>query len=171
MGDGIALEGMRLVKDWLPEAVANGANLEARSHMLIASSMGATAFQKGLGAMHSLSHPCSSVLQTHHGLTNAVVMPYVLVFNRAAIADKMAALARYLDLPKANFDGVMDWVMGLRATIGIPNTLHDIGVGEEHATRFARMAVEDPTAPTNPVPLTVENLEGLYRSAIAGTGL
>ncbi len=171
MGDGIALEGMRLVKEWLPAAVSDGNNLEARAHMLIASSMGATAFQKGLGAMHSLSHPCSSVLHTHHGLTNAVVMPYVLVFNRAAIEDKMAALARFLDLPKPSFDGVLDWVMSLREDIGIPNTLKDIGVGEEHAERFAAMAVEDPTAPTNPVPLTTDNLQSLYLSAINGTGL
>src|SRR5690606_12797909 len=107
MADGIALEGARLIKEWLPLAVRDGKNLEARSHMMTAAMMGATAFQKGLGAMHSLSHPCSSNLNTHHGLTNAVVMPYVLAWNRRAIEDKMTRLAAYLGLPKATFEGVL----------------------------------------------------------------
>jgi alcohol dehydrogenase class IV len=98
MADGIAVEGIRLIKEWLPVAVRDGSNLEARSHMLVASAMGATAFQKGLGAMHSLSHPCSANLNTHHGLTNAVVMPYVLEWNRAEIEPKMARLAAWLGL-------------------------------------------------------------------------
>ena len=102
LADGIALEGMRLIKEWLPVAVADGSNIEARSHMLVASAMGATAFQKGLGAMHSLSHPCSANLNTHHGLTNAVVMPYVLAWNRSAIEEKMTRLAAYLG-PAAAF--------------------------------------------------------------------
>jgi alcohol dehydrogenase class IV len=96
MAEGIALEGMRLIKDWLPTAVRDGKNLEARAHMMVASTMGATAFQKGLGAMHSLSHPCSANLNTHHGLTNAVVMPYVLAWNRPALEDKMVRLAAFL---------------------------------------------------------------------------
>ena len=101
LGEGIALEGMRLVKEWLPVAVRDGRNIEARAFMLAASSMGAVAFQKGLGAMHSMSHPCSSLRGTHHGLTNAVVMPYVLAYNAPVIGERLAALARYLDLPKA----------------------------------------------------------------------
>ena len=120
LADGIAVEGMRLIKDWLPAACRDGANLEARAQMLIASTMGATAFQKGLGAMHSLSHPCSANLDTHHGLTNGVVMPYVLVFNRRAIKDKMKRLAAYLGLRRPSFGAVLDWVVDLRATIGIP---------------------------------------------------
>ncbi len=171
MADGIALEGMRLVHCWLPAAVKNGGDLEARANMLVASTMGATAFQKGLGAMHSLSHPCSSVLHTHHGLTNAVVMPYVLAFNRPAIADKMTALARYLDLPDPSFDAVMKWVLDLRAEIGIPHTLAEIGVSEEYAERFSHMAEQDPTAPTNPVPVKAADLETLYRNAIRGIGI
>ena len=107
------MEGMRLVKEWLPAAVENGRNVEARSHMLIASSMGATAFQKGLGAMHSLSHPCGANLNTHHGLTNAVVMPYVLMWNRPAIEEKMRRLAAYLGLPGVRFRCRVE--MGARA--------------------------------------------------------
>ena len=114
MAEGIALEGMRLIREWLPVAVRDGGDIEARSHMMVASSMGATAFQKGLGAMHSLSHPCSANLNTHHGLTNAVVMPYVLAWNRAALEDKMARLAAFLGLRKHSFDGVLEWILELR---------------------------------------------------------
>jgi alcohol dehydrogenase class IV len=136
--------------------------------MLIASTMGATAFQKGLGAMHSLSHPCGAVLNTHHGLTNAVVMPYVLLFNRTAIEDKMTALARYLNLPNPSFQAVLDWVLRLREQIGIPHTLQDIGVSEEYAAQLAPMAENDPSSGTNPLPLTADNLEKLYLRAIRG---
>ena len=120
MAQGIALEGMRLVKEWLPAACEDGTDLAARAHMQVASTMGATAFQKGLGAMHSLSHPCGAVYDTHHGLTNAVVMPYVLEFNRPSIEEKVAALARWLGLGETGFEGVMRWVLDLRARIGIP---------------------------------------------------
>ncbi len=168
MADGVALEGMRLIKDWLPAACADGNDLEARGHMQVASSMGATAFQKGLGAMHSLSHPCGSLLDTHHGLTNGVVMPYVLAFNADAIEEKMTALARYLDLANPSAKSVLDWVLRLREQIGIQPTLAELGVSEDLIPRLARMALEDPTAPTNPVKLTVENLEGLYARAIRG---
>lgn len=169
MANGIALEGLRLIKEWLPVAVRDGGDLRARAHMLIASSMGATAFQKGLGAMHALSHPCSSVLGTHHGLTNAVVMPYVLAFNRPAVEAGMAALARYLDLPEPSFEAVMRWILELREEIGVPHTLAALGVEEAHAGRFAAMAEVDPTAATNPVPVTAAALEGLYLDAIRGT--
>ena len=168
LAQGIALEGMRLVHGALPAAVADGADLAARARMQVAASMGSTAFQKGLGAMHSLSHPCGAVLDTHHGLTNAVVMPYVLDFNRRAIEEKMAAVARYLDLPAPSFAAVLDWVLDLRERIGIPHTLKDIGVDEPFAPRLAPMAAADPSSPTNPVPLDAENLEGLYLRAING---
>ena len=168
IAQGIALEGMRLVREALPDAVADGADLAARARMQVAASMGSTAFQKGLGAMHSLSHPCGAVLDTHHGLTNAVVMPYVLDFNRPAIEDRMAAVARYLDLPGPSFAAVLDWVLALRERIGIPHTLKDIGVDEPHARRLAPMAAEDPSSPTNPVPLDAANLESLYLRAING---
>ena len=168
LAQGIALEGMRLVREALPDAVADGADLAARARMQVAASMGSTAFQKGLGAMHSLSHPCGAVLDTHHGLTNAVVMPYVLDFNRPAIEDRMAAVARYLDLTNPSFAAVLDWVLALRERIGIPHTLKDIGVDEPYARRLAPMAAADPSSPTNPVPLDATNLEALYLHAING---
>ena len=168
LAQGIALEGVRLVHTALPAAVADGADIAARARMQVAASMGSTAFQKGLGAMHSLSHPCGAVLDTHHGLTNAVVMPYVLDFNRPAIDGRMDALARYLDLPSPSFSAVLDWVLDLRERIGIPHTLKDIGVDESYAARLAPMAAADPSSPTNPVPLDADNLEALYLRAING---
>jgi alcohol dehydrogenase class IV len=169
MAEGIALKAMALIKEWLPVAVQDGQNVEARAHMMAASSMGATAFQKGLGAMHSLSHPCGAVLDTHHGMTIAIVMPYVLAFNRPAIEDRMTALARYLDLPSPSFQAVMDWVLALRADVGIPHTLAEIGVTEAQVDRLAAMAIEDPSCGGNPVGLTKDDLAALYRAAIAGT--
>jgi alcohol dehydrogenase class IV len=168
MAEGIAVEGMRLIRDYLPRAVHDGADLEARANMLIASSMGATAFQKGLGAMHSLSHPCSANLDTHHGLTNAVVMPYVLEWNRAALGPKMVRLAAWLGLPEASFDGVLGWVLDLRREIGIPNTLADIGLREEHARTFAPQALNDPSTGGNPLPMTEQDFERLYLNCIRG---
>lgn len=165
--EGIAVEGMRLVKDFLPRAVANGQDIEARSHMLAASQMGSTAFQKGLGAIHSLSHPVGAILDTHHGLTNAVVMPYVLKFNRAAIEPKIARLARWLDI-KNGFDGFQAWVLDLRKTIGIPHTLADLGVKSDQLDRFSAMAAEDPTAGGNPVKAGVPEMRTMYEAAIAG---
>ncbi|MBM3584180.1 MAG: iron-containing alcohol dehydrogenase [Alphaproteobacteria bacterium] len=168
MAEGIALEGMRLIRDWLPAAVKDGNDVAARSYMMVASTMGATAFQKGLGAMHALSHPIGAHFDTHHGRTNAVVMPYVLAFNRAAIEDKMTALARYIGLPKANGAAVIDWVLELRQTIGIEHTLKDLGVGAEHAGRIAPEAARDPSAPSNPVPLDEAKLATLFRNAAEG---
>jgi alcohol dehydrogenase class IV len=168
LAEGVAVEGMRLVKEWLPAAVENGRNIEARSHMLIASSMGATAFQKGLGAMHSLSHPCGANLNTHHGLTNAVVMPYVLMWNRPVLEEKMQRLAAYLALPGTGFDAVLKWVLELRKRIGIPNTLADIGVRVEHAREFAGQALADPSTGGNPVPMTEKDFEQLYLNCIRG---
>lgn len=168
MAQGIALEGIRLIHDWLARAVADGSDLEARAHMQVASTMGATAFQKGLGAMHSLSHPCGAVLNTHHGLTNAVVMPYVLLFNRSAIEDKLTALARYLELPDPSFQAVLAWVLALREQIGIPHTLAELGVTEDHVEQLAPMAEIDPSSGTNPLPVTAAAMADLYRRAIAG---
>jgi hypothetical protein len=168
MADGIALEGMRLVREWLPRAVADGADLEARAHMLAAASMGATAFQKGLGAMHAMSHPCSAHYDTHHGLTNAVVMPYVLAFNRPAIAEKMSLLARHLGIGE-DFEAVMDWVLDLRAAIGIPETLAAIGVPAGAASFLAPLAEADPLTGLNPRPVAAADYAGLYAQALAGT--
>ncbi len=168
MAEGIAVEGMRLVKNWLPKAVADGSNLAARAHMLSAASMGATAFQKGLGAIHSLSHPIGALYDSHHGLTNAVVMPYVLAFNRPAIEDRMLRLAAWLDLPGPSFEAVQDWVLALRAEIGIPHTLQEMGVDDARASEICEMAAADPTAPTNPVPLDPANLRTVFDAAMTG---
>jgi alcohol dehydrogenase class IV len=168
MAEGIAVEGMRLIKEYLPRAVANGADIEARAQMLVASSMGATAFQKGLGAMHSLSHPCSANLNTHHGLTNAVVMPYVLEWNRAVLEDKMSRLAAWLGLAEHSFAGVQRWILELRQQIKIPPTLAGIGVKEEHAKPFAPQAFNDPSTGGNPVPMDEQDFEKLYLRCIRG---
>lgn len=168
MAHGIGLEGMHLIKEWLEVAVEDGQNLAARAHMQVASTMGATAFQKGLGAMHSLSHPCGAVLDTHHGLTNAIIMPYVLLFNRDVIKEKMTALGRYLELPSPSFDAVLEWVLGLRERIGIPPTLADIGVQTSHIERLAPMAERDPSSATNPVTLTTDNLSELFTHCFDG---
>ena len=168
MADGIAVEGMRLVKTSLTTAVKDGKNLAARANMMAAASMGATAFQKGLGAIHSLSHPVGAVYDTHHGLTNAVVMPYVLEFNRAAIEDKMMRLAAWLGLPNPSFKSVMSWVIALRKEIGIPHTLKDIGVGSDRIDELSEMAAVDPTAGGNPVPAGVPEMKKMFVASIEG---
>ena len=168
MAHGMALEGMRLVKDYLPRLMADGADLEARSQLMVASTMGATAFQKGLGAMHSLTHPAGGLLDTQHGQTISVVMPYVLQFNRSEIADSFEALGRYLDLDDCSVTGVTDWVLKLREECGIPHTLAEIGVQEDHVPTLAPMAVEDPSSGSNPKPVTQAAATDLYLSAIRG---
>ncbi|MEO3430803.1 iron-containing alcohol dehydrogenase [Pelagibius sp. CAU 1746] len=168
MAEGIAVEGIRLVKDWLPAAVHDGKNLAARAHMLAAASMGATAFQKGLGAIHSLSHPVGAIYDTHHGLTNAVFMPYVLAFNRPAIEDKMGRLAAFLGLKNASFTGFQDWVLALREELKIPEKLDGLGVGDERIDEIAEAAAEDPTAPTNPVPAGAAEMRQIFEMALEG---
>jgi hypothetical protein len=168
MAEGIAVEGMRLVKEWLPIAVEDGKNLAARANMLAAASMGATAFQKGLGAIHALSHPVGALYDTHHGLTNAVVMPYVLAYNRRAIDDKMTRLAAWLELPKPSFQAVMDWVMALRQELKIPNTLKELGVGDDRLDELSVMAAHDPTAGGNPLPVGAPELKSMFVAAIEG---
>jgi len=167
MADGIAVEGMRLVFENLPKAYADGSDLEARAHMMSAAAMGATAFQKGLGAIHSLSHPVGALYNTHHGMTNAVFMPYVLAFNRPAIEARIARLAAYLGL-SANFDAFERAVLDLRTRIGVPHGLADLGVDGDKADTIAAMAIVDPTAGGNPVPLTGEAARRLFDAALAG---
>jgi alcohol dehydrogenase class IV len=168
MADGIAVEGMRLVKISLPTAVKDGKNLVARANMMAAASMGATAFQKGLGAIHSLSHPVGAIYDTHHGLTNAVVMPYVLEFNRAAIEEKMTRLAAWLGLPNPSFKSVMSWVIALRKEIGIPHTLKDIGVGSDRIDELSEMAAVDPSTGSNPIPAGVTEMKEMFVASIEG---
>jgi len=170
MADGIAVEGMRLVHRSLRRACREGGDIEARSEMMAASTMGATAFQKGLGAMHSVAHAIGGVMNVHHGTTVAIMMPYVLRLNRDAIDGKMVRLAAYLELPDPGFEAVFDWVLELRRDAGIPNTLAELGVTEDDVPSLSKKAALDPTAGTNPVPLTVENLNMLITEALTGEG-
>jgi len=168
MADGIAVEGLRLINESLERAVADGTDLAARADMLAAATMGATAFQKGLGAIHALSHPVGALYDTHHGLTNAVFMPYVLAFNRAAIEERMARLAAYLGLPDPSFGAVMRWVLDLRAAIGIPHTLRELGVDDGRIDELATMAEVDPPAASNPVPVDAAALKSILVDALDG---
>ncbi len=168
MADGIALEGARLVHDWLPRAYANGTDLAARAHMLVAASMGATAFQKGLGVVHAISHPVGAIYGVHHGLANAIVLPYGLRFNQAAIEHSVQRLGRVLGLTDPTFEGVMTWLLELRRTLGIPNSLGEAGVPDGEAERVAAAAAIDPTAATNPIPLDEANLKSLFLDCVNG---
>jgi len=165
MSQGIALEGMRLVFENLPKVYANPNDLDARGHMMSAAAMGAVAFQKGLGAIHSLSHPVGAVYGTHHGTTNAVVMPMVLDFNRAAIEDRIKAAAAYLGIA-GGFEGFRARVMELRATLNIPANLTAMGVEASRLDELTEMALEDPSCGGNPVEMTRENTRALYQACM-----
>jgi alcohol dehydrogenase len=167
LADGIAVEGVRLVKQNLTRAVRQGDDLEARAHMMAAATMGATAFQKALGAVHALSHPVGALYDTHHGTTNAVFLPYVLVFNRKAVEDKIKRLAAYVGL-KPSFRAFLDWVLALRAEIGVPHTLAGLNIGDDRLDLIAAMAVKDPTAAGNPVPLDKRAVRTIFRRALEG---
>ena len=169
IADGVALEGLKLIRHWLPRAVADGADLEARTHMMSAAAMGATAFQKGLGAIHSLSHPVGAIYDTHHGLTNAVFIPYVLMFNQPAIKERMAGLARYLELRQPSFQAVIDWTLALREQFEIPHTAATLNIEADRLDDLASMAATDPTASSNPVPVKAAAMRRMYEAAMAGT--
>lgn len=168
LADGVALEGIRLVDAYLPRAAENGGDLEARANMFAAASMGATAFQKGLGAIHSVSHPVGARYDTHHGMTNGVMFPYVMLANRAAIAGKMRLVVRILDLPAHDFDGVLAWILAFRKRLEVPHTLAEMGVKESDARSIAADAVKDPTAGANPRRLSEAEFEALTLAAIRG---
>ena len=165
MADGIALEGMRLIKEWLPVAYADGSNIEARTHMLVAGSMGATAFQKGLGAVHALSHPVGAVYNAHHGLANAIFLPYVMEVNRPVIEEKMVHLASYLRL-EGGYEGVLAWVLKLRRDLGIPAGAESLGLKKDDIPMLAEAALNDPTMGGNPQPLTTDQLAALYMRSL-----
>jgi len=169
LADGIAKEGMGLIKNWLSVAVKEPDNLQARSYMLAASLMGATAFQKGLGAMHALAHPLGAVYDAHHGLLNAVLMPYVLKHNEKAIATSMAQLALILELKSASFSAVLDWVLSLREEIGIPHSLLDMDIGKDRLIELANMAEQDPSSGGNPVKMDAKQYVSILSNAIDGT--
>ena len=165
MGQGIALEGMRLVHENLCRAYADGGDLEARAHMMAAATMGATAFQKGLGAIHALSHPVGAVFDTHHGTTNACVMPYVLAMNRPAVEERLTHAAAYLGL-RGGYTGFYERVLELRETLGIPKTLGAMGVTAEKLDDLTAMALEDPTMASNPIPMTAESTRALLEACL-----
>lgn len=165
MSQGIALEGMRLVKDNLLKAYKDGTDIEARSHMMSAAAMGATAFQKGLGAVHALSHPVGAVYNTPHGMTNAIALPAVIQFNRSAIEDRIGLLASYLGID-GGFDGFYDWIVSYSEQLNVPKKLREIGVDTKQIDKLAQMAIEDPSVYGNPKKLTVEIAKQLYREII-----
>jgi len=168
MAEGIAVEGIRLVKNYLPRAVADGSDLEARTQMLVASTMGATAFQKGLGGMHALAHPLGALYNAHHGLLNAILMPYILKANRYAIAARIERLARYLNLTNPSFDGFLSWVLTLREQLSIPHTLAVINIDESAADQVGRMAAEDPSAGGNPISFEALEYARIFKNAVNG---
>lgn len=165
MAEGIALEGIRLIKENLIQAYKDGSDLEARTHMLVASAMGATAFQRGLGAMHALAHPLGAIYDIHHGRLNAVLMPYVLLANRSEIENKIERLANYLSIANG-FDGFLDWIEQMRLELGIENTLSQLGIDHSQIDRLAKMATEDAAAASNPVLFTFEQYKELLSKAI-----
>jgi alcohol dehydrogenase class IV len=169
MADGVALEGIRLIKDYLPRAVADGSDIDARGNMLVAASMGATAFQKGLGGMHALAHPIGALYDTHHGATNGVLMPYVLASNKSAIEERIGRLAAYLDLPSHSFSGFMDWVLALREEIGIPHDLSGLKLGTDRFEEIAQMAEKDPSAGGNPILFDAAAAQKVLAQAHRGT--
>ena len=169
MADGIALEGMRLINNSLVKAVNNGLNLEARQNMLTAASMGSTAFQKGLGAIHSLSHPVGAIYNTHHGLTNAVFMPYVLKKNKKAIEEKIISLSKYLNIKEHTFDGFMSWILDLREQLSIPHTLKELIDDDSRFNEMSKMAKDDPSTGGNPVLLEISDFYNLYQDSFKGS--
>ena len=168
LSQGIALEGIKMIKDNLILAYKNAKNIKARANMLATSSMGSIAFQKGLGAIHSLSHPVGAIYNTHHGLTNAVFMPYVLQYNKKGIEEKIIDIARYINLKSATFNNFMDWILELRSNLNIPHTLSEIIDDDKNLEKMSLMAFNDPSTSTNPIPVNAEDFLKMYINAFKG---
>ena len=169
MADGIALEGIKLIKDWLLEAVSNGSNVEARMNMLTAASMGSTAFQKGLGAIHSLSHPINALNNIHHGLSNAIFMPYVLTFNKDKIESKIIKICKYLEFEEKSFEAFLKWVLNLRKDLNIPHKLSEV-IDEKDfdLDRLSKLALDDPSTGGNPKKLNLNDMKIMYQHSMSG---
>jgi len=168
MADGIALEGIRLIKKSLLIAFKNGNDLEARTDLLTAASMGSTAFQKGLGAIHSLSHPINSQFNVHHGLSNAIFMPYVLTFNKKLIKNRIISICDYLNLSK-DFDSFLEWIINLRKSINIPHKLSDVVEKDKiNLDKLSKMAFEDPSTSSNPRKMSIDDFKILYEYSLLG---
>lgn len=165
MSQGIALEGMRLVKKHLPRVVQDANNIESRAHMMSAAAMGAVAFQKGLGAVHAISHPVGALYNTHHGMTNAVVIPPVLAFNRRVIEGRISKASAYLGI-KGGFDGFYNFVVEFRQILGVPDKLRELGVGHDRVEQMTEMALADPSGHNNPIPLNHDNVMDLFAACI-----
>ena len=168
MATGIAVEGIRLVQEYLPRAVANGTDIEARTQMLVCSSMGATAFQKGLGAMHALAHPLGALYNAHHGMLNAILMPYMLQENRSEIEQRIERLTQYMGLEESGFTGFMNWVLNLREQLAIPHTLAGIDIDDSRAEKVGKMAVEDPSSGGNPISFSAGEYQQIFINAVKG---
>ncbi|WP_440930570.1 iron-containing alcohol dehydrogenase [Candidatus Pelagibacter sp.] len=169
MAEGIALEGIRLIKEWLLKTVEDGSNIEARMNMLTAASMGSTAFQKGLGAIHSLSHPVNGVNNIHHGLSNAIFMPYVLTFNKDVIEKKIIKICEYINLDNKSFDGFIQWIIDLRKKLNIPHKLSEV-ISEKdlEIDKLSKLALEDPSTGGNPKKLTLDDMKIMYEYSMSG---
>ena len=169
MADGIALEGMRMINQSLIKSFKDGSNIESRMNMLTAASMGSTAFQKGLGAIHSLSHPINALNNVHHGLSNAIFMPYVLIFNKNIIEEKIIQICEYLKLEEKSFDGFIKWILDLRKQLNIPHKLSEVIKEEDFdIDRLSRMALADPSTKTNPKKLKIEDMKKMYKHSFSG---
>ena len=168
LSQGIALEGMKIIKDNLVEVYKDGKNIKARANMLATSSMGSIAFQKGLGAIHSLSHPIGAIYNTHHGLTNAVFMPYVLLRNKEVIENKIIDLSRYLNLSNPSFNSFLDWILNLRKSLSIPHTLKELIDDDSNFEKMSIMAFKDPSTGTNPIQLNESDFLQLYQNSFEG---
>ncbi|WP_122570139.1 iron-containing alcohol dehydrogenase [Pseudomonas viridiflava] len=168
MAEAVSVKGMQMIKAYLPRVVADGQDLEARQQMLVASSLGAAAFQRGLGGVHAIAQSLGALYDQHHGLLNAILLPYVLEANRSALLQQMDDLAVYLRLPTPGFSGVMDWVLSLREQIGIPHTLADIGIHDQDAELVGQMAFADGCSHTNPIRHSAEAYAGVFRRAVRG---
>jgi len=168
LSQGIALEGISIVKEYLVKAFNNPNDIESRSNMLVGSAMGSTAFQKGLGAIHSLSHPVGAIYNTHHGLTNAVFMPYVLVKNKNDIEEKVIAISRYINLKQYTFDSFLEWILQLRKDLLIPHTLKELIEDDSKFNTMSKMALDDPSTGGNPTKLSQKDFEILYQNAYDG---
>tara|TARA_Y100000816_G_scaffold139414_1_gene98746 strand:- start:30 stop:1187 length:1158 start_codon:yes stop_codon:yes gene_type:complete len=168
MADGIAIEGLKLIKKSLLIAVNNGKNIDARSDLLAAASMGSTAFQKGLGAIHSLSHPVNAQFNVHHGLSNAIFMPYVLTYNKIYIESRIVSICDYLNLDKS-FDSFLNWILDLRRELNIPHKISEvIDINKINIKELSQMALDDPSTTSNPRKLTVNDMQILYEHSISG---
>ncbi|PPR46806.1 MAG: 1,3-propanediol dehydrogenase [Alphaproteobacteria bacterium MarineAlpha5_Bin9] len=168
LSQGIALEGILIVKNFLLRVYNDGTDFEARSNMLVGSAMGSTAFQKGLGAIHSLSHPVGAIYNTHHGLTNGVFMPYVLIRNKEAISDKLISLANYIDIKNKSFSGFLEWILELRNKLAIPHTLKELIKDNSKFKEMSVMAFNDPSTSTNPIKLDSQDFYNLYNDSYSG---